>query len=212
MSLDEVLERWKQLGVYALNLFYGGDIGMDDRDTPPEERKVQLLGVPMGCVAACRILYLGKLRAFKQFDPRAERPHILGGGVPKISELKDGFYIWGSNESVIQAVEFMYPKQEEKQPRILLIVCELKSCDHAGLFNALTGEEDWAHYMGPMWFVSTSRSPDEFYQKLKPHLYDGDQLLVTELPSNYKGLLVRKTWEWLKKQVSPLQQKEKQNV
>ncbi len=107
-TLDALLEEWKQFGLYALNLFYGEDIGCDDSDCPQEDRRVRVMGCPVGCLGEAKVLWCGKLAEFRAFDPKATRPEELGNP-PGPKAHSEGWFIWGASpESVKNAMAFLY--------------------------------------------------------------------------------------------------------
>ena len=101
MKLLTKLEEIKQLGHYAVNFFYGEDIGCDDLDVKPEKRNVRLLAVPVGCLGERRIMWNGTLKQFISFDFTA-KPIVISNP-PKTEEYKEsGYYTWGTEEAIKQ--------------------------------------------------------------------------------------------------------------
>ena len=47
--------------MYSVQLFYGEDIGCDDLDTPMDERRVKMMGVPVGCLGEGRVIFSGTI-------------------------------------------------------------------------------------------------------------------------------------------------------
>jgi hypothetical protein len=84
---------------------------------------------------------------------------------------------------------------------ILVVTYELKQPpeSYGPLFEALKGENSWAHYMASTWLISAEESAKEFTQKLLPLIFEGDRLLVTALAPEYGGWLPHKAWEWIKR-------------
>lgn len=108
MTIDEILERWKQWGLYSLSLHYGKDIGCDDSDVPAEDRRIRIMGTPVGCLGESKILWCDKLSALRTFDPRAQRPEQLPNP-PGQRAYGEGFFIWGAtDDSVKHALDFLY--------------------------------------------------------------------------------------------------------
>lgn len=64
----EALERFKKGGYYSVNLNYGEGMGCDDMDVPMVERKIRLFASPIGVLGSVRVCWIGKVRAFIDFD------------------------------------------------------------------------------------------------------------------------------------------------
>ena len=82
---------------------------------------------------------------------------------------------------------------------ILLVTYDLKgpAGSYQNLINVIKGERSWWHYMRSPWLVATSDTPQEFYEKLAPHLRAGDRLFVVQLQRPFQGYLPRKAWDWI---------------
>ena len=99
MKLLEKLEEIKQMGNYAVNLFYGEDIGADDSDIPQKDRRAVICFVPVGCLGEVRIMWRGKIAGLLKYDFKTKPTKI--SNPPKREEYKDdGYYIWGTERSV----------------------------------------------------------------------------------------------------------------
>jgi len=61
------------------------------------------------------------------------------------------------------------------------------------LYSEVKTFPGWCHAMDSVWLVSTNRSCDGVYDKVKTHIDDNDWLLVNSLSSYRQG--------WLKKSV-----------
>jgi hypothetical protein len=97
--LDVILEQFKQLGMYSVSIHYGEDIGCDDMDVKEEEREVKLLGVPVGCLGECRVMYKGTLKSLREFDLQTKPIKI--SNPPERHEYDDGgYFIWGTDDGV----------------------------------------------------------------------------------------------------------------
>jgi hypothetical protein len=94
----EVLERFKQLGMYGVHLFYGEGVGCDDSDTPPGERQVRLMGVPAGCLGECKVLWTGPASTLADMNFK-KRPKQVSNPPGDVVN-QDGYYIWGTEEGV----------------------------------------------------------------------------------------------------------------
>jgi hypothetical protein len=63
---------------------------------------------------------------------------------------------------------------------------------------------DWLRYTPNCWILYTKIDPGAWYQRIKPHLDDGDYVLIAELNltdvgDNYSGYQPKWIWEWIKK-------------
>jgi hypothetical protein len=97
--MDTKLEQIKKLGNYAVQLFFGEDVGCDDIDIPLEERNLQVVYRPAGYLGEIKILWKGKVKDFKEFDFSIKPTKI--SNPPERNEYKDdGFYFWGTEQSV----------------------------------------------------------------------------------------------------------------
>ena len=58
---------------------------------------------------------------------------------------------------------------------------------------------DWIRYAPNCWIVWTSTTPQGWYERLKPHLREGDHVFICELNlRNRQGWLPQWVWEWIK--------------
>jgi len=97
--METKLEQIKQLGNYAVQLFFGEDIGCDDLDVLLEERNLQVVYRPVGYLGEIIILWRGKVKDFKEFDFSTKPLKI--SNPPKKEECKEnGFYFWGTDRNV----------------------------------------------------------------------------------------------------------------
>ena len=59
---------------------------------------------------------------------------------------------------------------------------------------------DWLRYAPNCWIVWTTSSAQTWYERLKPHLKQGDYLFIGRLNvSERSGWLPKWIWEWLSK-------------
>jgi hypothetical protein len=84
---------------------------------------------------------------------------------------------------------------------ILLVTYDLKqpNASYSELFDALKGEDSWAHYISSTWMIATDKSASQFSSELTPHIFSGDRLLVVKLSDDRQGWLPRKAWDWIKR-------------
>jgi hypothetical protein len=87
---------------------------------------------------------------------------------------------------------------------ILLVTYDLKGRPgtYRPLFDVLKSEQGWSHYMRSTWLVSTDKSPQQFFDILRPHIQVGDRMLVSRLSSDRQGWLPRTAWDWIKRHTS----------
>lgn len=99
MNVEDILERFKQEGNYAISLMYGEDIGCDDLDVPQNERKIKIIMTPVGYLGEVRKMVVTNLKEFKDFDFN-KKPQVISNP-PKYEEYKNnGYYIWGTESSI----------------------------------------------------------------------------------------------------------------
>jgi len=105
----EKLEEIKQQGNYAINVYYGENIGCDDLSVPIMEREVKVIYVPVGYLGELRKLWRGSYKDFLKFDINQE-PKIINNP-PQSNEYTDaGFYMWGTDRAIEE-----YKKGEESE-------------------------------------------------------------------------------------------------
>ena len=65
------------------------------------------------------------------------------------------------------------------------------------LFNQAT---DWLRYAPNCWILYTGRSPQSWYELIKPQLQEGEDVFICELViTNRQGWLPKNAWDWVKK-------------
>ena len=98
-DLLQKLEEIKQAGNYAVCLYYGEDIGCDDLDVKPEERRALVVCHPVGCLGSVRTIYNGSIKTLLKFDPK-EKPIQLNNPPKSEDYRKEGFYAFGSDDMI----------------------------------------------------------------------------------------------------------------
>lgn len=93
------LEQIKKAGNYAVTLYYGEDIGCDDLDVKPEERKILIVCHPVGCLGSVRTIFNGNLKTFINFNPK-EKPKQLNNPPEHGSYDEHGFYAFGTDDMI----------------------------------------------------------------------------------------------------------------
>jgi hypothetical protein len=61
---------------------------------------------------------------------------------------------------------------------------------------------DWMRYTNDCWLVWTTSTPQQWYQRLKPHLAEEDSCLITTIDlsrGKRSGQLSNWQWQWIKK-------------
>jgi len=97
--LEKKLEELKQAGHYAIQMWYGEELGCDDLDVPQNERKIVILGYPVGHLGEIKVLWKGDLKQLKNFDFKSKPEQV--SNPPKKEEYKsDGYYCWGTDRSI----------------------------------------------------------------------------------------------------------------
>ena len=98
MDLLEKLEQLKQKGAYAMLVKYGEDMGCDDNEVSPLDRKLEVICAPVGYLGEMKTYYKGTVKSFLDFDLNTE-PTLVNN--PPGDALKNaGFYYWGTERSV----------------------------------------------------------------------------------------------------------------
>jgi len=94
------LESLKQIGMYAIQLYFGSkDIGCDDLGVPMMERDLVMLAAPVGCLGGTKLMFKGNVKGFMELDFTSE-PVIISNP-PKEEEHKDGgYFLWGTERMV----------------------------------------------------------------------------------------------------------------
>jgi hypothetical protein len=91
---------------------------------------------------------------------------------------------------------------------ILIVSYDLKDVrDYSQLYEMLKrqGTNSWWHYLSSTWLLSTSRTPQEVFEAIKPYLGPQDFVLVGEFnQSNYYGWLPQEAWDWIAAQRQPM--------
>ena len=102
MSLEKKLEEFKQTGVYAINFFFGENIGCDDLDVLLSERRIKLIGYPVGCLGETKIYFGGSLRELLEFDFKSVPDKLSNPPTEEETALinKGGWFIWGTKDGV----------------------------------------------------------------------------------------------------------------
>jgi len=84
---------------------------------------------------------------------------------------------------------------------IHIVVYDLKgpAGSYPEFFEALKAQGPWWHYLRSAWLVSTEEPTQRLYEALRPHIRNGDRLLVWQLGNERHGWLPRAAWDWIKR-------------
>ncbi len=104
MRLQDKLEQLKEMGVYAVNLTYGEDVGCDDLDVLQNKRRLIVIFSPVGCLGEARIMYYGNLGDFLSFNLKT-KPTMLSNPPDRSEYIDGGYFIWGTENSVENILE-----------------------------------------------------------------------------------------------------------
>lgn len=82
---------------------------------------------------------------------------------------------------------------------VLLVCYDLKKPDrdYTGLYQVLKKAPAWWHYLESCWLLKTNSSPQQWFDKIQPHIDDDDFILIIEVQPTYQGLLPQKAWDWI---------------
>jgi hypothetical protein len=87
---------------------------------------------------------------------------------------------------------------------ILIVSYDLKEIrDYTQFYETLKIQGSWSHYLSTTWLISTTRTPLQVVDALRPYMGQTDFLLVGEFGSNYSGWLPKEAWDWIKAQTQP---------
>jgi uncharacterized SAM-dependent methyltransferase len=85
---------------------------------------------------------------------------------------------------------------------VYLITYELHgSRDYKGLTDVIGSFDAWWHYIESTWLVVTNDDANEIFEKLRPHLDEGDYILITKINKDNQGSLPKKAWDWIKQHI-----------
>ena len=108
MKFLEKLESLKQCGVYAIDMYYGEDVGCDDLGVPMLERGIKITFRPVGVIGEARMLWIGNVAGFLECDFSDATPIEVSNPPPREIMHEDGFYVWGT-ESSLKTLKEMWP-------------------------------------------------------------------------------------------------------
>lgn len=98
-TLTDVLEDVKRMGHYSVRLFYGEDIGCDDMSVPALERRVLIIGAPVGFLGEMRRAWVGTHQQLLEMDIHAT-PMDAPNPPNDIWRYEPGVYHWGTYDAL----------------------------------------------------------------------------------------------------------------
>lgn len=83
--------------------------------------------------------------------------------------------------------------------KVLLVTYDLKKSgkNYSDLYETLKKASRWWHYLESCWLLQTALSPQEWFDKIKPHIDDNDNVLIIEVKADYHGWLPKTAWNWI---------------
>jgi hypothetical protein len=99
MKLQDVLEKFKQQGNYAVSLYYGENVGCDDLGVQQNERNIKIAMSPVGYLGEIKKLVVTNLEELENFD-FDKKPKVISNP-PKYDEYSsNGIYVWGTESAL----------------------------------------------------------------------------------------------------------------
>jgi hypothetical protein len=83
--------------------------------------------------------------------------------------------------------------------------------DYTGLYEVLKDSKRWWHYLESTWLVVVEGSVDELWERLLPHVTKADRLLVIDVTGDSQGLLPKKAWDWITRNVDAVESSVKEH-
>ena len=81
---------------------------------------------------------------------------------------------------------------------ILIVTYDLKVVrDYTPLYEALKLQGHWWHYLASTWLIDTSKTPQQVWEAVQPHLDQRDFILIAEMGQQHQGWLPKDAWEWI---------------
>lgn len=84
---------------------------------------------------------------------------------------------------------------------VLLITYDLKTPGrvYTSFFETLKHQGQWWHYLSSTWLIASTKTPQEVYSAIAPHLTMNDFVLIVPITRPYHGFLPKEAWEWIEK-------------
>ncbi len=94
------LEALKQIGMYAVSLYFGSrGIGCDDLDVPMMDRELTMIAAPVGCLGETKLMFKGTVQEFMDFN-FSQEPLIVSNPPKEVEYKNGGYFLWGTESSV----------------------------------------------------------------------------------------------------------------
>ena len=77
--------------------------------------------------------------------------------------------------------------------------------NYIGLMEQLQASQRWWHYLTSTWLISTNENASQLYNRLAPHLDQGDGILIIEAGNHAQGWLPKEAWDWIHNEIRFLQ-------
>jgi len=113
-QLINALERVKRLPAYALNVFYGENIGFDDVEVAVGDRRLEVSWSPFVNNGSIRVVWCGSLKEFLVADMR-QMPQRVPMPPHKEDLRHPGYYVYGSDQAV-ESFRSYWMNQEVEEP------------------------------------------------------------------------------------------------
>lgn len=108
MTLQDKLEEIKRLGNYAITIVYGENIGCDDLDVAPEDRRIKVFSSPVGVLGEAKKAWVfDKVSDFIGADLTLA-PTILNNPPGYDNLNSPGIYLWGTELAIKNLTEELF--------------------------------------------------------------------------------------------------------
>lgn len=89
---------------------------------------------------------------------------------------------------------------------VLIVTYELRGRpreDYDSLYISLRQSPQWLHVLECTWLVATRESPNQLFERLRPHIHERDSLLISTVTPPMQGWLPDEAWRWIRKHGYP---------
>ena len=73
--------------------------------------------------------------------------------------------------------------------------------DYTPLFEAIQRSPKWHKIMDSTWFIVSSETPQQIWNRLAEHIDTKDRLLILEVTNSRYGWLAKESWAWLREEL-----------
>jgi hypothetical protein len=86
----------------------------------------------------------------------------------------------------------------------LIVTYDLKTpnWNYSAFYDALKRQGKWWHYLSSTWLVATTKTAQQVYSDLAPHLSQKDFILVAPVTKPCWGWLPEDAWNWINQNVT----------